>query len=265
MKPVKLAFALVFLAFSVPALLSARAAEEKKAQLYFVEDYAVKPSMAPQFEASIKEFIMTVLKPYGWSWSFETYSTEDFHYYFLYRIEDLAELDKAYDDFRGIIGKYGEREWAVLYRKIGNAIEYCKQGTITLMPELSYFPAVPRLKPDEKKLVSWGYCYVMPGRDIEFEGLVRKIVMLYKARNIGQGLKTWMGGLGAESPMYFFTETAKSESDLFLTGEGINRLLEPDLGRLWKEMLGTIRRLETKMGCARPDLSFLPLTVTEEK
>lgn len=264
MKPMKWTGWLVFLAFSILAPFSAGSAE-KNSRLYFVEDYTVKPSMVTQFEASIKEFIMTVLKPYGWSWSFETYSTEDFHYYFLYRIENMAEMDKAYDDFHGIIGKYGERNWAVLYGKIGEATEYCKQGTITMLPELSYLPAPPRLKPDETKLVSWSYCYVMPGREVEFEGLVRKTVMLYKARNIGQGLKTWMGGLGTESPMYFFTETAKSASDLFLTGEGITRILEPDLGRLWKEMLGMIRRFETKIGGARPELSYLTPVVTEER
>ncbi len=258
MKPSKLAGIFLFLAVCVLALTVAAAAQEKKPQLYFVEDYVVKPSMVLQFEATFKEVMATVYKPYNWPWPVETYATEDLHYYFLYPFENLTEIDKAFATFYEILGKFGEQKWDALNRKMGDASEYYKQGTITLSPELSYVPEKPRLKPGEAKFVNWGFCYVLPGKEKDFEEQFKKIVAVYKAKKISQGFNGWIGGMGTEMPFYFYTETAKSAADLFLTGEKVIKLVDPEATAIWNTMLGLMRKFETKMGSFRPDLSFVP-------
>jgi hypothetical protein len=258
MKPNKLAGVFLALAVCVLALTIAAAAQEKKPQLYFIEDYVVKPSMVPQFEATLKEIMATVYKPYNWPWPMETYATEDFHYYSLYPFESLTEIDKAFAIFYEILGKFGAQKWDVLNRKTGDTIDSLKQGTVTLSPELSYIPEKPRLKPEETKFVYWGFCYVLPGKEKDFEEQFKRIVALFKAKKIANGFNTWIGGLGTEQPFYFYTETGKSPADFFLTSEKTMKLVDPDVTNIWNAVLGLMRKYEFKMGSYRPDLSYAP-------
>lgn len=263
MKPNKSTGVFLLLAVGFLALALVASAQEKKPQLYFIEDYVVKPSMVPQFEAALKDFMATVFKPYNWPWPMETYVTEDFHYYSLYAFENLAEIDKGFATFSEILGKFGAQKWDALNRKLGDATEYYKQGTVTLSPELSYVPEMPRLKPEETKFVYWGFCYVMPGREKEFEAQFKKIVALFKSKGIDNGFNCWIGGLGTELPFYFYSETGKSPADFFLTSEKIMKLVDPDITAIWNATLGLMRKYEFKMGSVRPDLSFVPAAKTK--
>jgi len=258
MKPNKLAGVFLLLAVGVMALALLAPAQEKKPQLYFVEDYVIKLSMVPQFEAAFKEVMATVWKPYDWPWPLKTYATEDFHYYFLYPFENLAEIDKAFATFNGILGKFGEQKWDALNRKMGDATDYYKQGTVTFSPELSYIPDKPQLKPEEEKFVYWGFCYVMPGREKEFEAQFKKIVALFKAKKVTHGFNSWIGGIGTEAPLYFYSELAKSAADFFLTSEKVMKIVDPEVTELWNKTLALMRKYEYKTGSVRPDLSYMP-------
>jgi hypothetical protein len=258
MKPNRLVCVLLFLAVSVLAFALPAPAQEKKPQLYMVEDDVVKPAMVAQFEAVVKEVNATLFKAYGWPWPFQVYATEDFHYYFLYPFESFADIDKGFGRFSEMLGKFGEQKWDALNRKMGDTTEYIKQGTVMLSPELSYSPEKPRLKPEEAKFVYWGFCYVMPGKEKDFEAQTKKIVALYQAKKISAGFKTWIGGLGTEMPFYFFSMTAKSAADMFVTDEKTTKLLDPEATALWNAMLKLMRKFESKMGTARPDLSYTP-------
>jgi hypothetical protein len=55
---------------------------EQKAQLWFVEDVVVKPSMVEKYEAHTKEALILWQK-YGTPSAFYAFNTDDFHYYFV--------------------------------------------------------------------------------------------------------------------------------------------------------------------------------------
>jgi len=258
MKPNKLAGVFLFLAVSVMALALLAPAQEKKPQLYFVEDDLVKPAMVSQFEAVIKEFNAAMWTQFNWPWAMETYATEDFHYYMCYPMASLTDVDKAFSVFNEILGKFGEQKWDALNRKLGDTIEYFKQSTITFSPELSYVPEKPRLKSEEMKFVYWGFCYVLPGREKEFEAQFKKIVALFKAKKVNHGFNTWVGGIGAELPFYVYTELGKSPADFFLTSEKVMKIVDPEATQLWNKTLTLMRKYESKTGMVRPDLSYAP-------
>jgi hypothetical protein len=258
MKPKKWAGVFLFLAVCVLALTVAAAAQEKKPQLYFVEDYVVKPSMVPQFEAAFKEFMATVFKPHNWPWPVGTYVTEDFHYYFVYPFENMAEIDKAFATFVEILGRIGADKWDALNKKMGDATEYYKQGTFTFYPELSYIPEKPRLKPEEEKFAYWGFCYVMPGREKEFEALFKKIVELCKSKKLTIQFNTFIGGIGTDAPLYFYTEFGRTAGDFFMTSEKTDKILGQEITDIWNKVLSLMRKYEFKTGSVRPDLSFAP-------
>ena len=68
MKPNKLAGVFLLCAVCIMALAPLASAQQKKPQLYFIEDYVIKPSMAAAYEATHKDLIATVFLPYNWSW-----------------------------------------------------------------------------------------------------------------------------------------------------------------------------------------------------
>jgi hypothetical protein len=258
MKPNKWAAVFLFLAVCVLAVSIAAAAQEKKPQLYFVEDYVVKPSMVPQFEATLKDALATVFKPYNWPWPMETYATEDFHYYFLYPLENIAEVDKVFAVSYEITAKFGEQKWDALNKKMGDATEYYKQATFTFSPEISYIPEKPRLKPEEEKFAYWGFCYVMPGREKEFEALFKKIVELCKSKKLTIQFNTFTGGIGTDAPLYFYTEFGRTIGDFFMTAEKTDKILGQDITDIWNKVLSLMRKYEFKTGLVRPDLSYAP-------
>jgi len=258
MKPNKTVVVFLLFAAGVLGFALQAPAQEKKPQLYFIEDYVVKPGLVAPFEAAVKELVASIFTPYTWPWPMQTYVTEDFHYYFLYPFENMAQVDVAFTTFSQMIGKLGEQKWEAFNKKMGNAVEYYKQGTITYLPELSYAPEKPRLKPEEANVVYWGFCYVLSGMEREFEEQVKKMAALYKAKKISQGFNSWAGGMGVDSPFYFYSETAKSAADLYLTEERVMKLVDPEATAIWKAMLGLMRKFEYKMGAYRPDLSYAP-------
>jgi hypothetical protein len=259
MKPNKQMAVLLFLAVSALAFALPAPAQEKKPQLWFVEDNVVKPAMAAQFEAALKEFNAAIWGPYNWPWAMETYATEDFHYYLCYPMASLTDIDKAFSVFTEIVGKFGEQKHDALNRKMGEASEYYKQGTLTFSPELSYIPEKPRLKPEEMKFVYWGYCYVLPGKEKEFEAQFKKIAALFKAKNVDSGFNTFVGGIGTDLPFYLYTEEGTSPADFFLNEEKVMKLVDPEVTELWNKTLALMRRYEFKMGTYRPDLSYHPV------
>ncbi len=259
MKPNKSMAVLLFLAVSVLAFALPAPAQEKKPQFIFVEDNVVKPAMVAQFEAALKEFINSIWTPYNWPWAMETYATEDFHYYLSYPMASLTDLDKAFSVFSDILGKFGEQKFDALNRKMGEATEYLKQTTVTFSPELSYVPEKPRLKAEEMKFVYWGFCYVLPGKEKDFEAQFKKIVALFKAKKVTSGFNTFVGGIGTDLPFYFYAEVGKSPADFFLTSEKVMKLVDPDVTQLWNKTLTLMRRYEYKMGTYRPDLSYTPV------
>lgn len=249
-----LVLAASILAFALPA-----PAQEKKPQFWFAEYYAVKPPMVAQFEAAVKEMNASLWTAFAWPWTMETYSTEDFYYYFFYPFENLTEVDKAFSMFDTMLAKLGAQKWDALNKKFGAASESFKQFTVTFSPELSYIPEKPRLKPEEMKFVYWGFCYVLPGKEKEFEAQFKKIVALFKAKNVDHGFNTCVGGIGLDLPLYVYAEAGKSAADFWLTSEKVMKVVDPEATKLWNEALTLMRKFEFKMGAFRPELSYYPV------
>src|SRR5512136_1032335 len=82
----------VFLLAGFCSQISFAQAQEQKPQLFMIYDVVVKPAMVAGFEAAAKgEWALTAegKSPYPW----QTYTSDDLHYYFLSPVKNYAELD----------------------------------------------------------------------------------------------------------------------------------------------------------------------------
>ncbi len=237
----------------------AQAAEEK-AQLYFFEDVVVKPSMVSVHEASIKEMAAHSSKhkyPYPWY----AYSTDDFHYYYVFLVDNLAEIDNIFEKWDDLAKKVPEEQWQSMLKKYWSAYEYSKWGIFRYRANLSLVPEKSRLESEEAKFRYWGLCYVKPGMRIEFEDVFKKIKALYKSKNlknIDYGWKLYMGDIGTDMPFYFFLHSGMSAADFWSEAEKRHEAMGQELFDLWWKAMKTTRKFESKTGWFRPELSYIP-------
>lgn len=228
-------------------------AQEQKAQLYSISEMAVKPAMAAKFEAAVKKQIEL-----GYPMPFETYSTDDFLYYFLVPIENYAGIDsmaKAEGEWGAKIGK----EYEALMKSVEGTFDHYRAGVIRFLPELSYAPKKPRLKPEEQKFITWGYAYVEFGKEKEFSDINRQFVELYKSQDASIGWNMFVVESGAEMPLYFWAETGKSAAEYYAEkGKDWKKVGEEKRAELWNKFLATVRKFESKTGRLRPDISNMP-------
>ena len=240
--------------FSVLFMLSGMTgAQEQKAQLYSITEVVVKPAMAAKCEAGIKKE-----NELGYPFPSEAYSTDDFYYYFLTPIENYAGIDamnKAEVEWSAKIGQ----EYQALMKSVEGTFDYYRSGVVRFLPELSYAPKKPRLKPGEQNFLTWGFAYVEFGKDKEFADINRQFVELYKSRDASIGWNMFVVESGTEMPFYFWAETGKRAAEYYAEKEkDWKKVGEEKRAELWNKLLPTIRKLESKTGRPRPDLSNMP-------
>jgi len=250
-------FLMVGLVVSLSVLATMAQAEEPKAQLYLVDDVVVKPSMLMEHEAAMKEMIaLTAKHNYPFPWY--AYSTDDFHYYYVMPVEDFADVDKLFNTWGEVMAKAGN-EFQAMFKNFFSSMEYYKDSFVRHRPDLSYMPEKPRLTPEEAGFMFWGQCYVIPGKQQEFEEIFKKWVNLYKSKNIPDAWDTFMGDIGTDMPFYFWGAGAKSPVDFWTQDEkGTKEMGEEEVMKLGQKTMALLRKFEIKTGRFRPELSYMP-------
>ena len=245
---------LVAVLWAVTALAQA---EEPKAQLYFVEDVVMKPSMVAEYEALMKE-VVPLCTQHEFPYPFYAYSTDDFHYYFVYPVENYADIDnlnKAWDELGK---KMGVKQWQAMMDRFVGTFESYQYSVIRYLPELSYTPEKPRLKPEEANFVYWEFFSIPFGKEEKFAETCQQWIELYKSKKISDGWETYVGEIGIEMPIYIFIMRAKSAADYYSQPEKIMK----QLGEKYKELAAInyaiCKKLELKTGRFRPGLSYTP-------
>lgn len=232
-------------------------AEEKMPELIYVFDAVVKPSMADEYEAIAKE-MLGVYSKYGWPYKFYTYSTEDFHYYFVYPVKDLADVEKAWQTWYGIVEKMGAAKWDELSKRMGKTYKYERAAMYRYRADLSYVPENPMVKMEEAPYTYWGGCYLIPGMEKEMEENFKKFVEIFSKHKIDSGWETWVGETGTDMPFYFYVERGKSAGDFWSHSDKVTEKIGGEITSLWRKTQALMRKYEYKTGMFRPDLSYMP-------
>jgi len=228
-------------------------AQEQKSQLYSITEVVVKPAMVAKYEAAVKREIEL-----GYPHPFEGYSTDDYHYYFLVPIDNYAGIDTLNKVEADWAAKAGE-DFKELMKSVEGTLDYYRSGVVRSLPELSYAPKKPRLKPEEQKFIIWGFAYVEFGREKEFAEISKQIVELSKSKDTSIGWNTFVVESGTEMPFYFWAEGGKSAAEYYAENDKVMKKFgEEKFAELWNKDLATFRKFETKTGRPRPDLSNMP-------
>ena len=248
---------LLGLVFCLCTLSALAQAEEQKAQLIFMDEYVVKPSLISEFEAASKDTLAEWSK-HKYPYSFEGYFSEDMRFIFITPIKNFADIDNYYKALEELKKRMGTKRWKALWKRESAALNYLKSRIFYYLPELSYFPEKPRLKPEEESFAVWSLYYVIPGMEDEFESVSKEWVTLHKEKNWRNGYKCYAGDFGTDMPVYLVFWKAKSEADALIYLEKSFDLFGEEGKVLEEKEESLLRGFKMKRGWLRPDLSYIP-------
>jgi hypothetical protein len=232
-------------------------AEEQKAPLYIVEDTVVKPSKIAEYEVHVK-MAVDLFKKYNYPYPVYNCTTDDFHYISIFPLKNYADMENTYKATGELAKKAGE-EWQAMIKSADGTLEYSKYFMVRYIPQLSYIPEEPRLKPEESNFMQWEFFYVLSGKEGAFVEFCKKLQALYKEKNIQDGWELYSGSIGIETPLFIVLLKGKNRIDYYSRQEKILEILgEEGLKLFMEDMIPLLRKFESKIVKARSDLTYIP-------
>jgi hypothetical protein len=251
--------AVLVLAFSALCLVPPDGlfSQEPAPQLYLMGNFLIDASRTAEYEAALKDLLGSLGK-HGFPVLFDTYSTDDSRYFIIYGLESYAGVDRWKEAWRDLALKIGPEAFQALRRRMGALELEAVYQFWYFRPDISYLPKKERLKPEEIGFYTWDYVWLVPGAEAEFEALNKEWMALSRARGARDPFLTYAGDLGTDGPVYVWFEYGKSAADYAAAEEAFWRSMGDAGADLSKRTRALIRRLDTKTGRYRPDLSYAP-------
>lgn len=225
--------------------------------LYLMADILVDVSRAAEYESVLKDLI-TALDKHAFPFQFDTYSTDDSHYYIICGLENYAGIDRWKAAWSDAARKMGPGAFEALGRRMASAELGRDYRFWYFRTDISFLPQNERLKPKEIGYYTWDYVWLAPGAEAAFEALNKEWIALSRSRGARDPFLTYAGDLGSNGPVYCWFEYGKSAADYALAEEEFWKSLGDEGAALSRRTRALIRRTETKTGRYRPDLSYAP-------
>jgi len=245
------------LTLALSALGASQTAPPSPPQLYLMADIRVEVAKSPAFEADLMD-LLAALGKHGFPVQFDTYSTDDSHYYIIYGLEDYAGVDRWKTAWTDLVRKMGPDAFSALRRRLAAAELERDYRFWYFRTDISYLPQKERLRPEEIGYYTWDFVWLIPGAETEFEELNKDWIALSRSHGAGDPFLTYAGDLAPDGPVYCWFEYGKSAADYAQAEERFWTSLGDAGAALSKRTRALIERMETKTGRYRPDLSYAP-------
>lgn len=226
-------------------------------QLFFVEDFTIKPSQRANFQETIKEFI-DLFKAHNFKYSVNSYWTSDFHMYFTFPIKDIGDVGSLFSEADAFSEKVGKEKWTELHQKEFNDTEAYQYGLYYMRPDLSYIPENPRLAVGEANYTEWTFVLIKPGMEAEAEAVWKEWVSFYKEKGIPDPFYVWEAFIGPELPLHIIISQGENAIDFHQAASSNMEKLGEDVSELYEKTFKLLKRIENKRGWVQRDLSYTP-------
>ncbi len=230
--------------------------EEPKGQLFVIHEDVVKPSMVGKYEEATKSVVAKLKANNMTSISYVMAVADDFHYYWISEIENLAALDE--NPWQELEKKIGEDEMKAMWDGYDDTEDMHHTWLARLRPDLSYTPENAGENSEEMNFRHWDWYYINSGKGTEAKAIAKERHDLYTKKNIQSSYRIFTGGLGTEQPLYVVLQSAKNAADFEANNAKVMELLGEDAQDLMQRTLAITRKFDTKTGWMRPELSYMP-------
>jgi len=250
--------ALIFgLVLSLGNLPVAIDGQENPPELSLIGDFLVDTSRVAEFEAGLKD-LLAHLEKHGFPFTLGTSTTDDGHYYMVYPMKGYADVESWHKAWGELGKKVGPENLQAIDRRILAAVIDRVYQFWYYRPDISFLPEKERLKPEEVGYYTWDFVWLNPGKEEEFEAVNKEWIALSAAKKARDPFMTCVGDLGTQMPVYLWIEYGKSAADYAAAEEKFWKAMGEEGAALSKKTRALIRKMDSKTGQFRPDLSYTP-------
>jgi hypothetical protein len=229
--------------------------QETQPNLYLMADSLVDVSRVAEYEAALKD-LMNSLEKHGFPFGAYVYTTDDSHYYVVYPLKNYADADLWFKAWGDLAQKMGPENLRTISSRIGAAEIERIYTSWRFRPDISFLPEKERLGAEEIGYYTWDYVWLIPGKEAEFEAINKEWIALSTAKKARDPFLTYRGELGTKVSVYVWLEYGKSAADYAATEEKFWKAMGEEGAALSKKTRALIKRMESRTGRARPDLSY---------
>lgn len=225
--------------------------------LYFTEDFTIKPSKIADFREAIKEFIK-IYEENEVTYRWDTYQTEDFHFYFTTRVKDYADIGNMFSVINEMTGKTDPEKLENINRLTSESTDSYRYGIYFYRPDISYIPSNYTINNDEPAYMQWSWLYILPEKQSDMEKIAARWVEEYKSENITMAYYTWTAHIGDELPLYLYVWVGNNVEDFQQKMAEINQKLGEKSTELRNQTFEVVKRMKVQRGWSLPGLSYIP-------
>lgn len=225
-------------------------------ELYALNEFIVEPAKSADFEAAMKEWVAFYAQN-KYPWAYSVFRTDDFRYYMLGPLKDMADLAQMMKTDMELMQK-GGAQFNAMMKRTGAAMVFMNSGILVLRNDLSYTPATPRVKMEDATFICWDYYYGLPDKESEGEAIAKEWQALYKSKNIPDGFQTWMLMMGPDMPLYVAARWAKSPADFNAAEQSFINAAGAQYMPLVAKTMAVCRKFEVRKGYRLDALSYSP-------
>lgn len=238
----------------LPGLLSAQKPESR---MFAIVDCTVKPSMEAKFWETAKEEVAYHAKN-GFPFAWQTYAGEDGHYYFVYPIKGLADIEDLMKASKELRAKDAAGYQALSAKYVGT-YESSKAMVFTFRPELSFLPENPYYPVDEMKFICLDIWSFEPEKEAEAEKYLQEMIVLTKKKGIRDAWYCLAGGLGTDQPVYVMAGPDKDHVEFLKHNADMWKLMGDEVNAPYNKSLSVCRKRESRNLWFQAELSYTPI------
>ncbi|GAB2566677.1 hypothetical protein GCM10027190_15670 [Spirosoma areae] len=225
-----------------------------KPQFFHIHEAPVLPTMVDQYERTSKELVSQCRK-YSIQNGWLTIQDNDYRYYTIEPIEHMADLDK--DPLARLQKTMGEEAYANLFANFDKCYPSHRDYILAYLPDYSYAP--DQTSQSEYAYRGYDYFYYEPQHQRKIEALFNRFKELYTSKAGKIPYNVYMSWFGTTENFILVEDLANSQADFKARDEANTEEFRAGFKNLFAEMKPFIRRIESRIGHLRPDLSYSPV------
>ena len=152
--------------------------------------------------------------------------------------------------------KIGKEKMEKVMSEFNGCYASHKNFLMTLRNDLSYKPEYGLTPGEGLDFRHIDYLYIIPGKEDEAEELAKEYKTLYESKNIEEGYRIYIGGLGTDMPLVVFVQPAKGRADWAMLSDRQDKELGDEGTKLLGKLMSITQKFEHKNGTMRADLGY---------
>lgn len=240
-----------------PANIAAQEAESGPTWWAVFSDQVATSNIA-EYEAVAAEFRAMVDGHTPDGLVYFTLSGPEDGYMYAVPMANMAEFTVIGAKWEAMVDDIGRETFDAVDAKSSALVSHRTMNFYVERRDLSYFPDALEAASADMAMRHFDWLYVQPGKESEFEALMKEWVELYEEHGIETGWVAHQAVTGNDLPMFVLITPADGMAAWATESEAVDALLGDSDDDLLQRTLALMRAYKPTNATFRPELSVLP-------